>query len=125
MQLAAKESGPWLLMATDQGVGKRMALSELRLLSRGAQGVICCKLADGETLVSVHVVDKSEEAENEDCLLATNNGMVTRTPVSGFKLQGRISRGVRVMRLQTGDKLSHVTPCRYQHVSAVTESGAE
>lgn len=125
MQLATRDGGPWLLMATDTGLGKRTPVSEMRTTSRGAGGVICAKLKDGESLVSVHVVDQQEESEDEDCLLATNNGMMSRIPVSGFKVVGRTARGVKVMRLTESDRLSSMTPCRFRSVSAVTESAAE
>jgi DNA gyrase/topoisomerase IV subunit A len=120
VEASTKGAGPWLLMATASGLGKRVALSEFKLGSRGLLGVFCTKLTAGDKLVSLTSVDASEEKEEEDCLVSTSGGMMSRTPVNGFSVVGRTARGVRVIRLQEGDKLASVTPCRYRHYS--TES---
>jgi DNA gyrase subunit A len=115
---STKAGGPWLLMATASGLGKRVALSEFKLMARGGLGVFCTKLDATDCLVSLHMVDQDEEEQQEDCLVATSGGMMSRTPVNGFNVVGRTARGVRIVRLQEGDRLSSVTPCRYRHYSA-------
>jgi DNA gyrase subunit A len=113
---ATKEGGPWLLMATASGLGKRVPLSHFRLSARGTYGVFCIKLADKDSLVSLHEVNGGKE-DGEDCLVATKSGMMIRTPVSGFNIVGRQAKGVRVVRMQGTDLLSSVTPCRFRHYS--------
>ena len=117
IEASTKEKGPWLLMATASGLGKRTALSEFALSARGGLGKFCTKLAEKDSLASLHVVDASEEEQGEDCMVTTSGGMMSRTPVTGFSVVGRTARGVRVVRLQSGDTLSSVTPCRYRHYS--------
>lgn len=100
-------------MATAQGLGKRVPLSEFRLVGRGGTGVICIKLAEGDALVGLQQAN-AEEAADGDCLVATTTGLMSRTPVGGFPVRGRLAKGVRMVQLQGQSRLSSVSPCRYQ-----------
>lgn len=124
LEESTRAAGPWLLMATAQGQGKRTPLSEFRLTTRGTSGVVGITLRKGDHLVSLHVVDR-DEADNEDCIVATGAGMMSRTPLEGFKVVGRATKGVRIVRMAEGDTLSSVTPCRHRTYSTTAASDSE
>lgn len=121
---STKESGPWLLLAASDGLGKRVPLSEFRMTSRTAAGVIGIKMNPGVSLVNVHVVeedsgdqDAGDEAVNE-CLLASSSGMMSRIALKDISVYGRLAKGLRITRLAETDALSSITPCKYRHFSA-------
>ena len=124
-----KEQGPWLLLAASDGLGKRVPLSEFRMTSRTAAGVIGIKLNPDVSLVNVHVVEEasSEDSESEDqssggeavneCLLASSSGMMSRIALNEISVYGRAAKGLRITRLADSDILSSITPCKYRHYS--------
>lgn len=121
VEAATKEKGPWLLLATSSGHGKRVPLSEFRFTSRLAAGVIGIKLAEGTSIVNVHVVanDESDEADDSvnECLVATSSGMMSRIALEDISVYGRGARGIRIVKLAPSDQLSSVTPCKYRHMA--------
>lgn len=118
---ASKETGPWLLMASSSGHGKRVPLNEFRFTARGAAGVIGIKLNDDTSIVNVHVVSADEAAgvdePVDECLLASSGGMMSRIALNDISIYGRTARGIRMLKLAGSDQLSSITPCKYRHIS--------
>jgi DNA gyrase subunit A len=94
-----------LLTTTENGYGKRTRVVEYRLISRGGFGVrnIICSKRNGR-VVSVNSVSDSDEV-----MLITKKGIVIRVPVSGISIIGRNTQGLRLMRLDDGDKVVATT----------------
>jgi DNA gyrase subunit A len=115
MQAATKEEGPWLMMATSSGLGKRVPLSEFRITGRGARGVRAIRLAENASVVSMHVVDGHDKDEVAECLVATASGMMSKIPLEDLRVYSRAARGLRVVRLRDADKLQSLTPCMFRH----------
>ncbi|MBW2971433.1 DNA gyrase subunit A, partial [Candidatus Woesearchaeota archaeon] len=90
-----------LLTVTENGYGKRTAVSEYRFIRRGGVGVknIICSERNG-TAVSIRSV-----TDDDEVMLMSQNGIIIRTPVKQISVIGRVTQGVRVMRLDDGDKL--------------------
>jgi DNA gyrase subunit A len=93
-----------VLTVTDQGFGKRTAFKEYRLQSRGGKGIINIKVTkkNGEAVGMKSVSDKDE------LMLITVKGMIVRSPVKDIRTTGRSTQGVRLMRLDPGDKIASV-----------------
>lgn len=93
--------GDDLLTITENGFGKRTALSEYRLINRGGKGVIniICSERNGN-VVSVSTVKGTEEF-----MVISQNGIALRIPVKDISSIGRNTQGVRIMRLEEGDKV--------------------
>eukprot|EP00892_Ulva_mutabilis_P010799 jgi/Ulvmu1/8091/UM004_0330.1 len=121
LKSASREAGPWLLMATSSGHGKRVPLSEFRPTARGVAGVNGIKLEEGTSIVNVHVVSKSSREDAGDqvseCLVASSGGMMSRIALDDISVYGRAARGVRVAKLAGNDHLCSITPCTYRHMS--------
>lgn len=90
-----------LLAVTENGYGKRTAIEEYTPHSRGGQGMI--NIITSERNGSV--VGIAEVSEQEEVLLTTQKGVVIRMRVSGISEQGRNTQGVRLMKLDEGDKV--------------------
>jgi DNA gyrase subunit A len=96
--------GQDLLVVTENGYGKRTAIEEYRLTSRGAKGVKTIAFTESKGLLAAALVVR----EHQELVLISQNGMVQRTGVRGINRYGRTSQGVRVMNLRDGDEVSAV-----------------
>src|SRR5688572_1534294 len=96
--------GQDLLVVTENGYGKRTAIDEYRLTSRGAKGVKTINFTEDKGLLAGALVVR----EHQDLVFISQNGMVQRTSVRGINRYGRASQGVRVMKLREGDEVSAV-----------------
>src|SRR5215216_1274838 len=96
--------GQDLLVVTENGFGKRTAIDEYRLTSRGAKGVKTIAFTESKGLLAAALVVK----EHQDLVFISQNGIVQRTGVRGINRYGRTSQGVRVMKLREGDEVSAV-----------------
>jgi DNA gyrase subunit A len=96
--------GQDLLVVTEAGYGKRTAVDEYRLTSRGTKGVKTISFTEAKGLLAAALVVR----EHEDLVFISQNGMVQRTGVRGINRYGRASQGVRVMNLRDGDEVSAV-----------------
>jgi len=98
------EDDKTLLTATENGYGKRTLVSEYRLIRRGGVGVtnILCSERNGK-VVSIRTV-----TDDDEIMLISKNGIIIRTPVKEISTIGRATQGVRLMKLEEGDKLVDV-----------------
>jgi DNA gyrase subunit A len=95
------KKGDTLLTATANGYGKRTSVGKYRLQARGGKGVI--------NIITDHrngeVVGIRRVTEGDDVMLVTSHGLFIRQPVKGIRLIGRSTKGVRLIRLEEGDRL--------------------
>ena len=79
-------------------------MESYRLTKRGAKGVKNVNLASDETVVAAIRVSHGDEI-----LMTTERGQVVRTRVDEIRLVGRNSKGVRIMNLRKGDRITSVS----------------
>jgi DNA gyrase subunit A len=93
-----------LLVAGENGIGKRTPFDDYRTQSRGGKGIITMKTGDktGE------VVGALALRENDELMLITTKGQMVRTPVKDIRETGRNTMGVILIRLRTGEKLQSI-----------------
>src|ERR687895_376112 len=96
--------GQDLLVVTENGYGKRTAIDEYRLTSRGAKGVKTITFTESKGLLAGALVVR----EHQELVFISQYGMVQRTSVRGINRYGRTSQGVRVMNLREDDTVSAV-----------------
>ena len=94
-------TGGLLLSATENGYGKRTAVDEFSLQGRGGQGVIAIQTSErnGKTVGALLV------KEDDEIMLISSSGTLVRTPVSDISIIGRNTQGVRLIRLEAGQRL--------------------
>jgi DNA gyrase subunit A len=99
-----------LLVLTETGRGKRVAVAEFRRKHRGSQGVRLIPLEGAKTgpVAAVELVDESDE----ELLLISASGQVVRTDVKSVSRQSSAARGVIVMRLNDGDSVAGIAVFR-------------
>ncbi|MBQ9008712.1 MAG: DNA gyrase subunit A, partial [Clostridia bacterium] len=94
-----------VLTITENGFGKRTEIDRFREQSRAGKGIKAMNITD-ETgpLVSMMVLPSGL-----DLMLITNEGTIIRIPVDSISVVGRVTKGVRLMRLAEGSKIVSVT----------------
>lgn len=90
-----------LLTITEQGYGKRTDFDEFRGHGRGTMGVrnIVVDVRGGSVIGSMAVSD------DDEIIVMSASGIVIRTKVSEISIQKRGTRGVRIMKLDEGDRV--------------------
>jgi len=95
-----------LLVAGEQGIGKRTDFSEYRRQSRAGTGIITYKTTDrtGKVVGALTVKDADE------IMLITVTGQMVRTRVSDIREAGRNTQGIKLIDLEAPDKLQAIAP---------------
>ena len=90
-----------MLIATENGYGKRTPLNDFPVQGRGGQGVIAIQ-ASGR---NGRVVGALQVSTGDEVMLISSAGTLVRTPTSEISVMGRNTQGVRLIRLDANDKL--------------------
>jgi DNA gyrase subunit A len=91
-----------MLTVAEKGYGKRTPLAEYRVTSRGGKGVINLKTTDrnGSVVAALQV------REDSDVMIITGQGKVIRVHSAEIREAGRSTQGVRLLRLEEGDRIA-------------------
>jgi DNA gyrase subunit A len=102
-EVAASE-GPWVLVASASGLGKRVPVDQFRLQKRAGMGLRGMKFRrEGDVLVGLKVLGAGEEL-----LLVSERGVIVRMQADAIPQQSRAATGVRLQRIDAGDRLAEV-----------------
>ncbi len=88
-----------ILTITKKGYGKRTLVKDYRKTARAGKGVMNLKLSDktGEIVTTISV------NEDDNIIITTAKGIVIRTSLKNIRVMGRVTQGVRIVKLQQGD----------------------
>jgi len=91
-----------LLVVMENGYGKRTEISKYRIQSRGGTGIKTAKITQktGQIVFS-RVLEKEE-----DLIIVSQKGQVIRIKISSIPIVGRVTQGVKIMRLDKDDKIA-------------------
>ena len=117
MQLQSQ--GDSLLIASENGMGKRTFLDEFTVQNRGGKGVKCYKITEktGNVVGVKAVVDENE------IMMITTEGIIIQLRVQDISTLGRITSGVKLMDLEEGVKIAKIAKVREKVTDG--ESGTE
>jgi DNA gyrase subunit A len=103
MAIASEET--MLLVASENGLGKRTAFSSYRALRRGGMGVKTLNVTDktGKLVGAVAVT------EQDELMLMTSTGQSIRIRVAEIRETGRVAQGVKLLTLKEGEKLQDIS----------------
>ena len=96
--------GASILTVCENGYGKKTPVEEYRLIHRGGKGVINIRTTERNG----QVISIKEVMEDDELILMTQHGMVIRLPISTLRDLSRATQGVRLIKLEEGDKLTGV-----------------
>lgn len=100
--LVAENDQQSVLVATENGYGKRTVLADFRHSGRGTQGVKAIAISERNGLV----VAARLVSDEDEIMLITTGGVLIRTRVSEIRELGRATQGVTLINLGEGEKLS-------------------
>ncbi|OUL18417.1 DNA gyrase subunit A [Nostoc sp. 106C] len=103
---ANASTGPWVLVITMGGYGKRVPVAQFRLQNRAGQGLMATKFKNRKTkdkLATLQIVNSDDEI-----MMVTNRGIIIRQAVNAISIQSRSATGVRVQRLDEDDAITGV-----------------
>ncbi|MBW4624658.1 MAG: DNA topoisomerase (ATP-hydrolyzing) subunit A [Brasilonema octagenarum HA4186-MV1] len=98
--------GPWVLVITMGGYGKRVPVAQFRLQNRAGQGLTATKFKNRkikDQLATLHIVNSDDET-----MMVTSRGIIIRQAVNAISVQSRSATGVRVQRLDEDDVITGV-----------------
>ncbi len=101
VEMDVVEENGHLLSVTEKGYGKRSEVSEYRYQGRGGSGVINIKVTDKNG----PVVGIKSVSDADQLLLITQSGMLIRIKVKDIRETGRAAQGVRLINLDSGDRV--------------------
>ena len=99
--LIAENDAQSVMVATENGYGKRTQLSEFRRSGRGTQGVKAIQVSDRNG----QVVGAKLVGDHDELMLITTGGVLIRTRVSEIRELGRATQGVTLINLGDDEKL--------------------
>jgi DNA gyrase subunit A len=110
-----------VLVATQNGYGKRTPVEDFPRHGRGGQGVIAMQTTarNGKLIAAVSV------KSGDEIMLISDGGTLVRTPVNEVSVIGRNTQGVRLIKLTEGELLVSVEPVADSSESAEDPAGAE
>jgi DNA gyrase subunit A len=106
VDMAIVNADSMLLVAGENGVGKRTPFDDYRKQSRGGKGIITMKTGDK----TGDVVGALAVRQQDELMLITTKGQMVRTRVSEIRETSRNTMGVILIRLRTGEKLQSIAP---------------
>jgi DNA gyrase subunit A len=108
-----------MLTVAEKGYGKRTPLAEYRVTSRGGKGVINLKSTDrnGPVVAALQV------REDSDVMIITGQGKVIRVHSGEIREAGRSTQGVRLLRLEEGDRIAAAAAILEEENGAVPAPG--
>ncbi len=111
----------YLLMITDKGYGKRTEFDAFMGHGRGTQGVksIVANFERGKVVSSLAISD------DDQVIITTAAGVVLRTQASDISIQGRGTQGVRVIRVDSGDKVTGVAVVPPDEIDSLLPEGED
>ena len=94
-----------ILVATEKGMGKRTDVIQYRTQTRGGKGVMTmrCTEKTGKMVNIMEVVD------SDDLIVITDSGVLMRQPVASIRTIGRVTQGVKLVKLDKGASISSIT----------------
>ena len=100
-----KRADAQILVVSENGFGKRTRYEDFRLTKRGAKGVISMNVTEK----TGKVVGLLPAVDSDDLVVMTTNGILIRQSVSNIRTIGRNTQGVKLIRLDEGDKIADIT----------------
>ena len=93
-----------VLVVSENGYGKRSNLDDYRVTNRGGKGVKTINVTPKTgKLIAIKSV-----SDNDDLMIITKSGILIRLPVSGLRVMGRATQGVRLINIREKDAIAAV-----------------
>ena len=106
MQLNSQ--GDYLLVVSENGMGKRTSMGEFTCQNRGGKGVKCYKITEK----TGNVIGTKAVSEENEIMIITTEGIIIRISCAEISILGRITSGVKLINLSDGVKVASFAKVR-------------
>ena len=113
--------GYYLLVVSENGMGKRTSISEFSCQNRGGKGVKCYKITEK----TGNVIGAKAVNEENEIMMITTEGVIIRLQCSDISILGRITSGVKLINLKEGVTVASVAKVREKEEEGSKEKQAE
>jgi DNA gyrase subunit A len=115
--IAIEDPTATVLVVSEKGYGKRTDIDDYRVTNRGGKGVKTISITDktGDLIAIKNVTDA------DDLMIINKSGIVIRIVVSGLRVMGRATQGVRLINLKGNDAIASVAKIDHEEEEAVEE----
>jgi DNA gyrase subunit A len=110
-----------ILVVSEHGLGKRSALEDYRVQSRGGKGVKTLNV----TKKTGHLVAIKTVTDMDDLMITTTSGITIRTAADDLRVMGRATQGVKLIRLDDDDSIADVTVVATAEEEIIEQLGEE
>ena len=117
------DQGPWVLVVSAGGLGKRVPVSSFRLQNRSGMGLVAMKFRKAnDELVALRIASADDEL-----MIVTQRGIMMRQAINAISVQSRMATGVQLQRLDSDDAIAAVAlvPHLEEETDLPTEEVAE
>ena len=108
--------GDYLLVVSENGMGKRTPMAEFTVQLRGGKGVKCYKITEK----TGNLIGSKAVNEDNEIMMITTEGIIIRTSCSGISVMGRITSGVKLMDVDGEIKVASIALVRDKEASEET-----
>ncbi|MDO5392372.1 MAG: DNA gyrase subunit A [Eubacteriales bacterium] len=119
MQLSSQ--GDYLLVVSENGMGKRTSIHEFTVQNRGGKGVKCYKITEK----TGNVVGAKAVNEENEIMLINTEGIIIRMECGGISVNGRIASGVKLIDLKQGVTVASIAKVREKKESLPEEQAQQ
>ena len=113
--------GYYLLVVSENGMGKRTSVSEFTCQNRGGKGVKCYKITEK----TGNVIGAKAVNEENEIMMITTEGVIIRLQCADISILGRITSGVKLINLKEGVTVASVAKVREKEEEASEDKQAE
>lgn len=120
-----EDTGASIFVLSEQGVGKRSAVEDYPTVGRGGKGVKTIQVTEK----TGYLIAIKSVKDEDDLMVTCKSGIIIRIACSDFRVMGRATQGVRVIKLDAGDDIADVAVVLHEeeetpNVDAQTEGDA-
>ena len=113
--------GYYLLVVSENGMGKRTSISEFTCQNRGGKGVKCYKITEK----TGNVIGAKAVNEENEIMMITTEGIIIRLQCSDISILGRITSGVKLINLSKGVTVASFAKVREKEEEKENQQAAE
>ena len=113
--------GYYLLVVSENGMGKRTSISEFTCQNRGGKGVKCYKITEK----TGNVIGAKAVNEENEIIMITTEGIIIRLQCSDISILGRITSGVKLINLSDGVTVASFAKVREKEEEKEAEETAQ
>jgi DNA gyrase subunit A len=115
--IAIEDPAATVLVVSEKGYGKRTDIDDYRVTNRGGKGVKTISITEktGDLIAIKNVTDA------DDLMIINRSGIVIRIVVSGLRVMGRATQGVRLINLKANDAIASVAKIDHEEEEALEE----